>query len=65
MNSQRSGPPDHSKRDLILTKMPRMSGSLFSCSYEDPEVAMAEPKLWKPVPLPIAVAPPKPVAGTE
>jgi hypothetical protein len=45
--------------------MPRMSGSLLSCSYEDPEVAMAEPKLWKLVPLPIAVAPPKPVAGTE
>lgn len=58
-------PPDQSKRDRILNHMPRVSGSLFSCSYEDPEVAIAEPKLWKLVPLPMAVAPPNPVAGTE
>jgi len=58
-------PPDQSKRDRILNHMPRVSGSLLSCSYEDPEVAIAEPKLWKLVPLPMAVGPPKPVAGTE
>lgn len=68
LSLQRPGPespPDHSKRDRILNHMPRVSGSLFSCSYEDPEVAIAEPKLWKLVPLPMAVAPPNPVAGTE